>query len=69
METNDCVKINYKNGYYFEICKEVSGFIIMGFNYYNYGLNLSSEKNYTKLSHALSAGKNILNNHMKRNYK
>lgn len=67
MKTNELLTVDYKNGYYFVVCKnDDDTFIIMRFNYYNYGLNLSSENTYKKLSHAIVAGKNIINNHWKR---
>lgn len=69
METNELLTINCDNGYHFEICKELNGFIIMRFSYYNYGLNLSSDKLYKTLPNAIAAGKNILINHFKRSGK
>ena len=67
LSINEILTVDYKNGYRFKVCKHDEGkFIIMRFNYYNYGLNLSSEKEYKQLAHAIIAGKNILTNHLKR---
>lgn len=67
MQINELLIVNYRNGYRFEVCKNSENeYMIMRFNYHNYGLNLTSDKTYKTLSSTITAGKNILMNHFKR---
>lgn len=66
MELNELLTVTYNLGYKYTISRQKNGYIIMGFNYYQWGLNLSSDKVYKTIGSCHGAAKNILNNHIKK---
>ena len=67
LTVNECKTVYDTYGYWFEICRDAEGYMIMRFNYAQYGLNLSSDKVYKSEGSCIAAAKNICNAHFKRN--